>query len=125
METVREVLNHLGADNKSALTVYNKMDVFQVKSEESNSEMHSEKGSVEVSARTGAGIETLKGMVVKLLSEARVKISVVLPPDSGALVSRVYECGQVTGCRYEEDGIHLTAVVTEGDAARLRASAIR
>jgi GTP-binding protein HflX len=119
METVREVLEHLGANNKPILTVYNKIDIFS-----DNTELITEKDSVTVSARTGMGMDDLKNTIIQKLSEARVELSVVLPLDSGALVSRIYECGQVTGCRYAEDGIHLTAVVTPGDASRLRASAL-
>jgi GTP-binding protein HflX len=116
MQTVREVLEHLGADNKPILTVYNKTDIA--------GELHTEKDSVEVSAKTGAGIDGLKDAVIRKFSETRAELSVVLPLDSGALVSRVYGSGQVTDCRYEEDGIHITAVVTGEDARRLREAAI-
>jgi GTP-binding protein HflX len=118
METVKEVLKHLGADNKPMLTVYNKTDVI------CGETVIPEKDSVEISAKTGAGIDELKSAVRRKLSEARVEVSVVLPLDSGGLVSRVYAGGQVTGCRYAEDGIHLTAVVTQSDAARLCEAAI-
>jgi GTP-binding protein HflX len=116
METVREVLDHLGAGNKPTLTVYNKCDIF-------HDELFTEKDSVAVSAKTGMGMETLKDAVK--LSEARVELSVILPLNSGALVSSIYAEGQVTDCRYAEDGIHLTATVSQEDASRLRASAIK
>jgi 50S ribosomal subunit-associated GTPase HflX len=71
------------------------------------------------------GMEELKNAVTQKLAEARVKVSVLLPLDSGALVSRVYEGGQVTGCEYKEEGIHISAVVSLEDASRLRKSAIK
>jgi GTP-binding protein HflX len=116
MKVVGEVLVQLGAGNKPVLTVYNKCDI--------SGSAVSERDSVCVSAKTGAGMEALKKQVTHSLAETRVKISVLLPPDSGALVSRVYTNGQVTECEYLEAGIHLTAAVSIEDASRLRAQAI-
>jgi GTP-binding protein HflX len=112
MKTVYEVLEHLGAGNKPILTVYNKCDV--------TGDYISEKDSVAISAKAGMGMDELKEAIIQKLSHARVEVSVVLPLDSGGLVSRIYANGQVTDCRYAEDGIRITAIVTQGDAALLR-----
>jgi len=119
-ETVDQVLAQLGAGAKPALTVYNKCDI------QTPDHVHPERGdSVFVSAVTGMGIESLKSAVMRKFAEERTEISVLLPHDSGALVSRVYDNGQVTSLRYQENGIALTAAVTLEDAARLRAAARR
>jgi 50S ribosomal subunit-associated GTPase HflX len=67
----------------------------------------------------------LKNAVMSKLAEARAELTVLIPLDSGALVSRIYASGQVIDCKYLEEGIMLTAAVTLEDAARLRASAIK
>lgn len=117
MEVVCKVLNQLGANNKPILTVYNKCDIA--------GEVIPEKDSVAVSAITGMGIEKLKNAVTQKLSAMRTELSILLPFDSGALISRIYANGQVTDCQYQEDGIHINATVTLEDASHLRASAIK
>ncbi|MCL2014404.1 MAG: GTPase HflX [Oscillospiraceae bacterium] len=120
MEVVGEVLTRLGVNNKPILTVYNKCDL----SNNPGPLRHNE-NYVDVSAKTGTGIANLKNAISQKLSEARCEISVLLPLDAGALVSRIYTVGQVTGCEYLTDGIYLNAVVTLEDSARLCASATK
>lgn len=117
MEVVGEVLDQLGASSKPILTVYNKCDI--------PGGSISEKDGISVSAVTGRGMADLKDAVTQKLASARTTLSVLLPLDSGALVSRIYANGQVTDCQYQEDGIRISAAVTLEDASRLRASAIK
>jgi len=117
MAVVHEVLNQLEVDNKPTLTVYNKCDVA--------GDFLPERDSVCISARTGMGMDGLKDAITQKLAESRVEVSVLLPLNSGALVSRIYAGGQVLKCDYQEDGIQLQAVVTLEDASRLRAAAVR
>ena len=119
MEVVGDVLSQLGADDNPVLTVYNKCDVSNGIAEGLIGE-----NSVAVSALSGTGIDQLMDAVASQLSAMRTELSVLLPHDSGALVSRIYAKGQVNDCQYQEDGILLKAKVTLGDASRLRALAI-
>ena len=132
METVYDVLSQLNTHNKPILTVYNKCDVATditpdtwaataTKQSSNLNQPPSGSESVAISAKTGMGIEKLKAAITQKFSQARTKISVVLPLDSGALVSRVYETGQVLSCHYKEDGIHISAVVPPEEESRLRA----
>ncbi|MCL2836548.1 MAG: GTPase HflX [Defluviitaleaceae bacterium] len=117
MEVVCDVLNQLEVNNKPTLTVYNKCDI--------SGEFFKESASVAISAATGMGIENLKNAIAKELTVMRTELSVLLPLDAGALLSRVYANGQVLDCQYQEDGIHINAVVSLEDASRLRQSAIK
>ena len=116
MEVVTQVLAQLGAGNNPVLTVYNKCDIAN--------DIFLKEDSVAVSAKTGMGMDSLKDAIAKKLSSMRRSISVVLPLDAGALLSRIYANGQVKDCQYLEDGIHLTAIVTLEDASRLQALAM-
>jgi GTP-binding protein HflX len=116
MEVVSSVLNKLGATHNPTLTVYNKCDLSHDSAPGTD--------TISVSALTGMGIDDLKNAVTKKLSEMRSEISVLLPLDSGSLLSSVYANGQVIDCKYQEDGILLNASVTMGDASRLRESAL-
>jgi GTP-binding protein HflX len=97
MEVVCKVLAQLGAGDKPILTVYNKVDVVGDATPKNDSD------SVSVSAITGVGMEDLKNAVIQKLAEMRNEVSVLLPLDSGALVSHVYATGQVIDCQYQED----------------------
>jgi len=137
MEVVYEVLEHLDANNKQILTVYNKCDVSKeinmdtwegAGAHNQNSEFNLPapgNESVAVSAKIGTGIENLKSAILRKFSAMRAEVSVVLPHDSGALVSRIYESGQVLECQYQEDGIHINAIVSLEDESRLRTLAMR
>ena len=116
MEVVNDVLNQLEANSNPLLTVYNKCDL--------TNEIIEKSDSVAISAVTGMGIEKLKDVIAQKLSAMRTEVSILLPLNSGALVSRVYANGQVNDCKYQEDGIHINAIVTLEDAARLRAVAL-
>ncbi|MCL2576509.1 MAG: GTPase HflX [Defluviitaleaceae bacterium] len=115
MEVVADVLTQLAANNNPTLTVYNKCDVsIGAESFIGGNE------SVLISAKKGIGIENLKKAITKKLSDLRTEISILLPPNSGAIVSRLYASGQVHKCEYREDGIYINATVTAEEAARLR-----
>jgi len=116
MEVVNDVLNQLEASNKPMMIVYNKCDI--------SGEIFPGKDSVAISAITGLGIEKLKNTVTEKLAEMRTEVSVLLPLDAGALISRIYASGQVTDCQYQEHGVYISAVVNLEEASRLRAAAI-
>jgi len=116
MEVVNDVLSQLKANDKPILTVYNKSDVA--------AEVVQTEDSVLISAFTGDGIESLQNAITQKLAETRSEISVLLPLDAGALVSRVYANGTVTECDYREDGIRITATVPADIAAHMKNEAI-
>jgi GTP-binding protein HflX len=115
MEVVHEVLTGLEANNNPIITVYNKCDIV--------SDVFLNEDSVAVSAKTGMGMDSLKDAIAEKLSHMRTELTVLLPLDAGAMVSRIYSTGQVNKCSYKDDGILLTATVTLEDAARLRGNA--
>ncbi|MCL2200129.1 MAG: GTPase HflX, partial [Defluviitaleaceae bacterium] len=118
MQVVNEVLSQLEAHTNPTLIVYNKCDIFKGNDDARGVD------SVSISAKAGLGIEDLQAAITKKLSELRAEISVTLPLDAGALVSRLYASGTVHECDYHEDGIYVKATVTAEDAARLRAAAL-
>ena len=117
MAVVADVLEQLEANKNPVLMVYNKCDIAE--------EIVPGSESTAISALTGFGMEQLKAAITKMLSELRVEIEVMLPLDSGALVSRIYESGQVHDCQYVDNGIIIRATVPPGDAARMRAAEIK
>jgi len=119
IDVVDDVLKQLGANGNPTLMVYNKCDVAS-----DVSDLVTGMDSVAISAITGLGIDHLQNAITKKLSEMRTEVSVLLPLDAGALVSRVYASGQVHDCQYREDGIFINATVSREEASRLQAAAI-
>jgi GTP-binding protein HflX len=119
MDVVQDVLRELKADQNPTVIVYNKCDLV------SNGTAKFTGGdAVAISAATGAGIEAVTGAISAKFAEMRTEITAVLPTTAGALLSRLYENGQVHSCDYREDGIHITATVTREDEERIKSAQI-
>ncbi len=108
LETSRELLKELGAENKPVITVYNKCDIA-----ESAYLMPVSRNSVKISAVTGVGIPSLLDAIARNMPEQTVEINVVLPYKETALAAWLHEKAQVKSEAYEEDGVHVTAVVAK------------
>jgi len=114
MQVVNDVLTQLEAINNPTLIVYNKCDIVN-----DSDEVIAGSDSVAISAITGLGMENLKNAITEKLSMRHKEITVLLPLDSGAVVSRLYSTANVHSCEYREDGILINATVTDEDASRL------
>ncbi|MCL2865935.1 MAG: GTPase HflX [Lachnospiraceae bacterium] len=110
MNVVDDVLIQLGANATPTLIVYNKSDIAT----------ETLYGGVSISAKTGQGLDKLQEAITNVLSDMRSEISVLLPLDAGALLSRIYVSGQVHACEYSENGIHLKATVSASDCEKIK-----
>jgi hypothetical protein len=125
ISAVREVLGEIGAGDVPELVVINKADAAEPI--ELDGLRRAERGSVVVSARTGAGIDELLAGIERLLPRHDRQVSVTVPYDRGDLVSRAHQEGEVLTVRHGQEGTELTARVPPGLAAeldRFRAPAI-
>jgi GTP-binding protein HflX len=114
---VREVLAEVGADRLPELLVVNKVDAVD---EEQLLQLKREwPDAVFVSARTGAGIDTLRAAVEAALPRPAVELVAVVPYGRGDLVARVHEHGEVRQVSHEADGTRVTARVAPDLAAAL------
>jgi GTPase len=117
VSAVREVLGQIGAGDVPELVVINKADAAEPI--EMDGLRRAERGSVVVSARTGAGIDELLAEIERLLPRHDRQVSVTVPYDRGDLVSRVHQEGEVLAVRHGQDGTERTARVPPGLAAEL------
>jgi GTP-binding protein HflX len=116
---VRGVLAEIGAGQVPELVVVNKIDsadpvVLQ-------GLRAREPGSLSVSARTGAGLSTLRDAIEAALPRLDVQVKVTVPYSRGDLVARAHAEGEVLATEHVEDGTLLEARVPPGLAARLEA----
>jgi len=109
-EQVRVVDNlifELGAGDTPRLEAYNKCDVFSAEVRQRGDSI------VEISAKTGQGIETLLIKIEESLSLTKKKVTLLFPYDKAGLVEMMHREAAVTGIRYNEDSIELDAVVSQ------------
>jgi GTP-binding protein HflX len=117
LAAVRDVLGQIGAGDVPELVVVNKADAADPLDLEGL--RLAERGSVLVSARTGAGIDELLAAVEHLLPRQYCQVTVTVPYERGDLLSRAHADGEVLEVSHGPDGTELTARVPPGLAAEL------
>jgi GTP-binding protein HflX len=122
VSAVREVLGEITRKRKEPLPpellVINKTDASD---EVTLARLrHALSGSVQVSARTGAGIAELVEVITDRLPRPEVTIEVLVPYARGELVARAHADGEVLEEEHVEEGTRLLARVRPDFAAALR-----
>lgn len=117
IETVRNVVGEVGASNVLELVVFNKIDLVDETTRMALRGL--EPGALEVSARSGEGIEELLAKIAELLPEPNVRVRVVIPYSRGDLVSRIHLNSKIDELEYLEEGTRIVAMVRPELAAEL------
>ncbi|MFJ3818242.1 GTPase HflX [Streptomyces sp. NPDC090056] len=117
LAAVREVFRDVGAVNVPEIVVVNKADAADPLVLQRLLRM--EKHSIEVSARSGQGIEELLALIDAELPRPRVEIEALVPYTQGGLVSRVHAEGELESEEHTPEGTLLKARVHEELAALL------
>ena len=115
--TVRNVIGEVGARDIPELVVFNKIDLAD--STQRMALRGLEPNSIEVSARTGEGIEELLAIIAKRLPEPDVLTQSLIPYDRGDLVSKIHLSGRIVKMDYHETGTYVEAFVKPEIAAEL------
>ncbi len=119
IQVIEEVLGEIGAGDIPAIIVPNKIDLLS----EPPQHLFKNRGSEEVcpiSAVTGEGLEALLNVIGTHLDRGKVKIHLSLSTSQGALLSLLRERGRVENEIYEDDRVHITAMVTPKLAGQMR-----
>ena len=115
--TVRNVIGEVGARDIPELIVFNKIDLADQTQRMALRGL--EPNSVEVSARTGEGIDDLLAIIAKRLTEPDVLTQSLVPYDRGDLVSKIHLSGRILKLEYRETGTYIEAYVKKEIAAEL------
>lgn len=111
---VLDTLEELGAQDKPAILVFNKVDrldmVGKAKLEEA---MQLWPNSVAISATTGQGIDNMQEAIVRQVKELLGFVRALLPYSESGLVQTCYDYGRVLKVEYGEDGILIEAELVE------------
>ena len=128
MEVVYDTLKNLGIKNKPVITAFNKVDKLSMPLVRDGITENPDDGSnsnnlepemrfrdsvatriVEISAKTGIGIESLFDAITETLKENRTYMEELIPYSETARVNRIRKYGQIISEEYLEDGILIKA----------------
>ena len=95
-EVVDQLIHDLGAEGIPCIRVYNKSDLFY-----GDIRPHGE-DSVNISAKTGEGVDELLARIDKLLDKGTRRVTIHLPYDKGGLLDMLYREAKVESVEYGE-----------------------
>ena len=109
MHVVYETLRELGVKDKTVITLLNKQDIAP---EGSGMADRQADYTLQISARTGMGLDELKKLLQDVLSRGQILIERVYSYDQAGKLSLIHRYGRLLEEEYLEDGIHIRAYVS-------------
>lgn len=107
MHIVYETLRELGALGKKTITLFNKQDIAGV----NHIRDFKADYTLKISAKTGEGLEDLKTLLEKLISEEQIYIERLFPYSEAGKIQLIREFGQLLSEEYTDTGIAVKARV--------------
>ena len=108
MYVVYETLQRLEAMDKPVVTAFNKMDRI---GESLTVRDFKADRIVQVSAKTGEGLEALLQAIEEILREQKIYIERVYSYQESGKIQLIRKYGELLEEEYKEDGIHVSAYV--------------
>ncbi len=119
---VEEVLEELGAGEKTVVTAVNKVDRLDLREPEDEARLNGAladyPNAVAISALTGAGLPALAEMIDDVLQKRMVQIDALIPYAQAELVALVHELGVVEREQHTDDGTHIVGRMPVEHAGR-------
>jgi len=106
VEVTRELMRELGVTDTPMLVVFNKCDL-----PEDTTAAEGLIADVRISAKNGSGFPQLLNAIERALPPAQTRVETLIPFDKGGLLAEIRKDGRILEERYEEDGIHITALI--------------
>jgi len=122
-EVTTHLLEELGVADKPTIYVFNKCDACTDRDALIHMKTLAAANNTEVvfiSAKTGAGCDTLVSKIEAMAHSGKHKIAVLIPPKDGAVTGIIYKEADDVEMDYREDGIFCRCVVDEKLYARLK-----
>ena len=102
-DAVYKVLEQIGAQNKTILTVYNKID--KLPSENALAQrLAQQDNSVCISAKSGIGIEELLALISENLKLKSIEVTLLIPYTESEKAAKLHTIGTVLEQEYKENG---------------------
>lgn len=104
--TTLGVLKELGVEDKTIITVFNKVDLVEDRMDLAVLR-HDFPGAVFVSVKTGEGIDALLAHCEAAIAGWGRPVELLVPHDRYDLVNRLHEAGAVTRKEVRDEGVHI------------------
>jgi len=124
LQTVREVLNEIGARDKEAMLVINKIDLIEDPEILQGLKARFPE-AVFISALNHLRLDALQEAMVEEMEKSYRTAQVVFDPGLGKEIATVFQEVEVLDTSYEDDGVHLTIRGERVTVERLKALASR
>lgn len=122
-DAVMETLQRLDAADKPMITVFNKIDAVEDRTQ--GRRLVAEwPNSVAISATTGYGIDELLRLTVKQVQNLLGSVKALVPYTESGLVQTCYDFGRVLKVDYREEGIYVEAELVSEMRERLNRYAV-
>ncbi|MCI8512041.1 MAG: GTPase HflX [Lachnospiraceae bacterium] len=108
MHVVYDTLHRLKIRDKEIVTIFNKVD--KPNADQTGRDPSSDY-RVRLSAKTGAGIDSLLETLSAILRKRRIYFEKIFPYEEAGRIQRIRQNGQLLEESYKEDGIHVKAYV--------------
>lgn len=118
VHVVDEILNDLGASEKTSIIAWNKWD--KVGTEFRTPYRNDLREEIQISALTGEGLEQLKTMIKSMLDPKTEQIKLKVPFSQGWVLPYVYENGVVKEVDYIDDSSLIRAEMAKKSISRVR-----
>ncbi len=118
IESVRETLSEIDADKIKRLLILNKQDKIDDRFDGSFLDSKYPE-AIEISAKTGSGIERLEQKVSRILDRHRVELEMEIPVVEGKLLSMIHGNGRILKNETNETSIHMRARLGPRYAAQI------
>lgn len=113
---VDNILEELGAGQKPSIIALNKVDKLNTDIE---NRITSDRTIIEISAKTGFGLDKLKNYLKDMLLEVRVKVNLAIPFQDGWVLPWLYENGKVLSVDYDESNSLVEAELDKEAIAKI------
>jgi GTP-binding protein HflX len=113
-EIVDGLILDLGAEETPRIEVFNKCDLSLGVTHPHGDNI------VEISAKTGEGIDVLLKKIENILEKTKKKVTLRLPYDKGGVVEKLHREASVVRLEYLEDCIEIEAIINTEAYGRLR-----
>lgn len=119
MEVVTETLTEIGAEGKTVLKVFNKVDMVEDASliRDLKKQYHD---AVFISAEKGLNLNLLMEEIKKELNKENTEHTLKLKPDEHKKVSMIYKLAEVSNVKYLKTGIKVTFRTNEKNFSKLK-----
>lgn len=109
MHVVYDTLYHLDIRGKTVVTLFNKQDA--VTEQEPVRDFKADY-TLNISAKTGAGIDRLEELLCEILRENRLLLEEVIPYADAGIIQQIRKTGELMEEEYRQEGIFVKAYVT-------------